>query len=290
MKPLSAVVVLFAFVVLSAASIYGQSAAAPPKWQFERMKPADLAEAIRVRAIAWIPIGPLEWHGEALAFGCDPLTGRATAEGAWNKVGGVLLPILYIGSESHFRDMIPGGYVDKWGLEKYTGEHNPGSIYSRNETLELYMNDTFYHLMRNGFRLAVIVSGHGGLEHLDVLRKLEDRWRNMPMKVMLARGGANLPDELQFRDSGGHADFAEASTLGAVDPTLLDKALFGSSKRDQAIGLKPENAPQIDVEKARRAMEWQIDQIAKEVTAVWENLPKSERYNPLKPSLTTYLP
>ncbi len=266
-----------------------QSGAAPPQWRFERMRPADMAEAIRTRAIAWVPLGPLEWHGEALAFGTDPLVGTALAEAAWSKAGGVLLPTLYIGSETHFRDMIPGGYVDKWGLEKLTGEQNPGSVYARNETLELYMNDTLYGLLRNGFRLAVIVSGHGGLEHIDVLRKLEDRWRNMPMKVVVWRD-AEPPAGLRFEGSGGHADFAEASAAAAVDPSLLDRRRFGAGRRDQAIGIKPENAAKIDIEKARRAFEWEVDQMAKRVGAAYDSMPKAEPYNPLKPSLTSYLP
>jgi creatinine amidohydrolase/Fe(II)-dependent formamide hydrolase-like protein len=152
------------------------------------------------------------------------------------------------------------------------------------------MNDELYFLQREGFRIAVIVSGHGGLEHLDVLRKLADRWRNAPMKVVLWRDNTRPPAELQFPGSGGHADFSEASSAGGVDPKLVDVERFGSAKRDQAIGLKKENAGKIDIEKGKRLLDWKAEQMAKAIGEMYTQLPKAEPVDPMKPMLGTYLP
>ena len=50
---------------------YAGEAPPPRVWRYERMRPFDLSEALKERPIAWLVVSPLEWHGEALSFGCD---------------------------------------------------------------------------------------------------------------------------------------------------------------------------------------------------------------------------
>jgi creatinine amidohydrolase/Fe(II)-dependent formamide hydrolase-like protein len=51
------------------------------------MGPADLAEAVEERPIAWLVVSPFEWHGEALAFGGDPHVAQTVADLAREKTG-----------------------------------------------------------------------------------------------------------------------------------------------------------------------------------------------------------
>ncbi|MGE5557287.1 MAG: creatininase family protein [Bacillota bacterium] len=264
----------------------------PACWRYERMRPEDLAEAVNSRPIAWLPIGPLEWHGEAVSFGCDPVYAAAVTERAWSLAGGVLMPTLYVGIETLFRGGNMEGFIDHWALENTSGEHHPGSVFCRSVTLELLMRDYLYFLQREGFKLCVLVSGHGGWEHLDVLSDLEDRWRNMPMRFLVWKGPESLcPEDLRFDGAGGHADFSEASVLGAIDPALVCSEKFGIARRDRAIGLKQENSSRIDYEKGRRLLEWEAGQMAAEIGKILNALLENgtERLDRTKATRKWYL-
>lgn len=240
----------------------------PPRWRFETMRPRDLAEALRTRPIAWLVLSPLEWHGEAISFNADPLVGHAILEGAWKKVGGVLIPTLYIGSETEYKEWdSEKGLVSRWGMELISREHNPGSLYVRPITLELVLVDYLKGLQREGFKLCVVTSGHGGAEHVDLMEEVCRRDYG-GMKVLMWRGWSEeLPEHLRFKDVGGasHANIVEASLVGGVDPTLVDRSAFGVLERDRKTGLKSENASEIDFEKGRAIVELRAAALAKKV-------------------------
>lgn len=245
---------------------------APKRWRWEKMRPADLEEALRTQPLAWLVLSPLEWHGEAIAFGADTLVGTTLAEGAWNKVGGVLIPTLYIGNESEYKEWdTEKGLVTRWGLELLSKQHNPGSLYVRLVTLELVLVDYLHALKREGFKYVVVISGHGGAEHVQVLNEVCARnWGDM--KVLRSGGGGSgiaLPGHLRFPKVEGvsHANIGEASRVGGIDPSLVDPKLFASHERDRLTGLDPANADKIDFEKGKAIMEHNINGLVERVRA-----------------------
>ena len=237
-------------------------------WRWERMKPGDLAVAVKTVPIAYLVVSPLEWHGEAMAFGTDPIIGMAIAEKAWRETGGVLIPTLYIGAETQYNDWTASGLTEYWGLEWNTKEHHPGSLYIRPTTLELVLREMLAFVEQEGFLTCVIVSGHGATEHVRILSDIEDRWRNRPMRVLYgdlpARGNtdAGRPRTPRFEGSGSHADLAEASNLGGVDSTLVDRSLFGVVPRDRTIKLLSENAGKIDFAKGAEGIASRASRLA----------------------------
>jgi len=88
-------------------------------WRWEQMTPADLAEAIKTLPVVYLVVSPLEWHGEAISFGCDPLVGTTVAEQAWKKTGGVIIPTLYVGVETLYHGWSESDFkmTDYWGME-----------------------------------------------------------------------------------------------------------------------------------------------------------------------------
>jgi|GEM_PF-2991253 len=256
------------FLVSLSLIVAASAATQPPRWRFETMRPPQLAEALRTRPVAWLVLSPLEWHGEAIAFNADPLVGRAIIEGAWEKVGGVLLPTLYIGSETEYKEWeTEKGLVTRWGMELISREHNPGSLYVRSITVELVLVDYLKALQREGFKLAVVSSGHGGAEHIDVIEEVCRRDFG-DMKVVMARGWSEkLPEHLRFKkvEGASHANIVEASLVGGVDPSLVDRDAFGIFERDRKTGLKSENVGEIDFEKGRGIIEFRAASIAREV-------------------------
>ena len=241
--------------------------------RYERMRPADLAEAVKERPIAWLVVSPLEWHGEALSFGCDPLVAQTVADLAWEKTGGVRIPTMHLGVETDYEVWEGNVRVDYWGMELGTRERNPGSLYVRPLTLELVLRDQLYFLQRQGFKLCMIVSGHGAEDHLAVIRDVVARYERSPMRAVLFYGwDGEPPPDLRFEGAGQHADFDEASVLGGADPGLVDRSRFGVVERDRKVKLLRENAGRVDFDKGRRIIEYRAAELEKKVEALAKEL------------------
>lgn len=245
-------------------------------WKFETMFPSDLAEAVRSFPVAWLSLSPLEWHGEALALGCDPILGYELSRQAWEKTGGVLLPPLYVGTGNNFAKAEgDGDLAGRWERETVVSPPHPGSIFVRPVTVELVLLDTMYFLEREGFRLCVVVSGHGAIDHMMAILRTCEAFNAAvaagkgTMRAYCWRGdGVEIPEELRYDGAGDHADFPEASALGGVDPKLVDVARFGIHQRDRSIGILSENASRIDFDKGRRVFAIFAQNIASEVGSI----------------------
>src|SRR5437879_13771242 len=68
--------------------------------EYELMRPPEIAQARARLPLAFIPIGPLEWHGPHLPMGMDGLHAHTVAMEVARRVGGVVLPTYYLGSET----------------------------------------------------------------------------------------------------------------------------------------------------------------------------------------------
>jgi creatinine amidohydrolase/Fe(II)-dependent formamide hydrolase-like protein len=247
------------------------------KWRWEYMYPDDMREALATNPVAWVVFSPLEWHGEAMAFGTDPFIGQAIVDKAWEKVGGVRIPTILIGVETDYKYWGEDGLMSHWGLEQITKEHNYGSLYTRPITFQLVLEDFLYFLKREGFKLVVVSSGHGGREHLDIINEVSKRYEDDEMKVVYLRSGRRaLPEELRFSGSGGHADFSEASLLGGVNENMVDKSKFGVTEQDRKVQLLKENVDKIDFEKGRKYIEFRAEGLAETVSDMMKEIKKSE--------------
>lgn len=238
-------------------------------WRWEYMMPDDLLKAIEKVPVAYLVVSPLEWHAEAMAFGTDPIIGTAIAEKAWRETGGVLIPTIYAGTETEYHDFTETGYTPFWGMEWNTREHNPGSLYISPITLELLMREMLSFIEEEGFKFCVVVTGHGAIEHLRVLSEIEQQFDSRPMKVLFRNNMVKMerPEDISFPGSGGHADFAEASVLGAVDPDLVDKEKFGKSERDLKVKIDQKNVDKIDYAKGQRSIDFRANRIIETVKA-----------------------
>src|SRR5947208_1594095 len=68
--------------------------------RLELMHPDEIVAERKRTPIAYIPVGPLEWHGPHLPYGTDMLHAYWLALGAVRKTGGVVLPPLPLGTET----------------------------------------------------------------------------------------------------------------------------------------------------------------------------------------------
>ena len=237
-------------------------------WRWEEMFPSDMREALEEMPVAWVVFSPLEWHGEAMTFGTDPVIGQHVLDKVWKRVGGVRIPTVYIGSETEFK-YLEKGVKSHWGLEVVTKELNHGSIYTRTLTLQLVLEDYLYFLKREGFKMAIVNSGHGGTEHVQMMREVCERFSDDNFKAVFDLYGMatrlSVPEEFEFKGNSGHAGIREFSFLGAVNPDMVDIDKFGVSEQDRKAGLKQEDRDKIDFEKAEKAIDFLVNGSVKKI-------------------------
>ncbi|PTX58498.1 creatinine amidohydrolase [Melghirimyces profundicolus] len=111
--------------------------------QFQEQTSERIRESIKSSPIAILPMGAVEAHGPHLPLGTDNFLAEELSKRLAERVNGWVLPIL------------PYGQV--WSLSDF-----PGSLSVRNETLIHLLTDLGDSLVRQGFRIWVILNAHLG--------------------------------------------------------------------------------------------------------------------------------
>lgn len=191
---------------------------------FELMRPGELLAAINKFSVAYLPIGPLEWHSYHMPFGTDPLNARAVAVGVAEKIGGVVFPTLFCGTERArapeqvaamgFSD--PELYVVGMDVPKNTVR----SCYFPEELFGTIVRANLEQIVALGFRIVVLVNGHGADGQLSTLSRLAREFsHDSSSVVMLGRAMQQLsPEDQQL----GHANISETSMQMYINGSSVD--------------------------------------------------------------------
>jgi creatinine amidohydrolase len=189
--------------------------------RFELLRPGEI---IRERArfpVVYLPLGPLEWHSLHLPMGTDPLNAEAVARQVAETTGGVVLPTFFWGTErarppDKLRNL--GFDADAYIVGMDFPDNQLPSLYAREETFGVLIREILDQLVSLNYRLIVIVNGHGGKNHLEVLKRLVQEYNSKPAtKVLLSFA---LPRS-SF-GAVGHADAIETSVMMALHPDCVD--------------------------------------------------------------------
>jgi len=163
-----------------------------------------------------LPVGTVEPHGTHLPLGTDALIPEAIGEKLAERLGAVLLPTVYYGVTRSLH-----GY--------------PGSVRVEPETLERLVYEILRSMAFHGFRLGVVLNGHGGSEQVSAVDRAAYRaWtmHGLPVAVImwwtLARD-AGLTEKVLGKE-GGHAGSDETACIAATRPGLVKKQLYRSEE------------------------------------------------------------
>lgn len=147
--------------------------------EYELMRPGQILEERDRFSVVYLPMGPLEWHGPAMPFGTDPLTAKAVAEAAAERTGGIVMPTLFFGTECS-RDPETLKNIGFKGDEYIIGQDFPRntlpSQYAREEIFALTVREYIRMLEKQGFKLIVLVNGHGATGQIRSLERLRDEF------------------------------------------------------------------------------------------------------------------
>jgi creatinine amidohydrolase len=177
--------------------------------------------AAGARAVALVPVGAVEAHGEHAPLGTDHFIAQEIALRIAERVDGLVFPRLPLG-------VLDVGYVF---------DYLSGSVGVRAETLTMVATDVGSQLARGGFRRVVFVNGHGPnaapltLAAFNVHR--ETRAQTAVLDWWTTAG--DIITDIKGHNYGNHADRIETSLVlttpqsGLVD---LTKAVANSPTLD----------------------------------------------------------
>lgn len=184
--------------------------------RFDRLFGSELQARIAERAVAWVPLGPLERHGEHLPWGLDGLKAEWQCLLLAERFGGVVLPAIQVAGVHSPWDPDP---------EKYRQMRAKlGDFYIRESTLEALVEDLMRELANIGFRVIVFSSGH------------YPRWQGRIVKELVARLQPTVDATvIAFDEADATPDLDHAGTY----ETSMFMALGGETHLER---VKPEQA------------------------------------------------
>ncbi len=167
-----------------------------PKFKYEYQTLKSLQETIKRFPMVIQPIGIPEWHGPQNAVGMDGLVSQRICERVIERIGdGLLMPTCWIGTY---------GYI-----------HYPGSVCCDGETTYRVYKNIFRECVKLGFRLILLVSGHGGRWQVRAL----ERARADALKEM--KTAITAPTELLGFVYPTMAPVINVGHAGPVETSLL---------------------------------------------------------------------
>lgn len=192
--------------------------------RFEYLRPGEILREQERCSIVYLPVGPLEWHGPAMPYGTDPMAAWAVACRAAEISGGVVLPPLFLGTErERSRKLLtdagfenPDIYVKGMDVPNNTMD----SFYTPEEIFGVAVREYLRLLTKQGYRLIVIVNGHGATGQIDTLNRLAVEFSNeTDSRVLSVMGIASYDPSDEDR---GHATRLETSIQMALHPDNVD--------------------------------------------------------------------
>jgi len=187
------------------------------------LRPSQILAEIEKSPVAYLPLGLLEWHGPHLPLGVDSLNAEHVAELAAETCGGLVMPVLYFGTERERpHEMLEwlGFETDQWIVGMDFPANSLPSMYASEEMFALVVRENLRLMQSWNFKIIVVVSGHAASNQLETLERLAAEFN--------ARGEARVLVTLPFVQNEerifevGHASKIETSVMLALEPGTVN--------------------------------------------------------------------
>jgi len=192
---------------------------------YAELTPQEFRERINACPIAYLPLGTIEWHGEHLPLGADGIQSQGFFIRLAEKVGGIVLPMLFMGPDR----VIKTESGDIYGMDPWTGEDQLGkkireprqldgsAYWLADESFYNLIDSIFKQLQRAGFKI-VVAHGHGPSTGL-VARYEKDWLDKYGLKVINCWGSEYDAEGMGIQVD--HAGANETSLVWALRPELV---------------------------------------------------------------------
>ena len=206
---------------------------------YAELTPQEFRERIAAAPIAYLPLGTIEWHGEHLPLGSDGLQSYGFFINLARKVGGIVLPMLFLGPdrirkvdgrELYGMDICIGMPEKK----RYKTQQLAGSAYwVPEETFRTIIEATLKQLRRAGFRI-VVAHGHG--PSTNFFKKHTAEWKEKFGLETFVCWGSEF-DRQGLGIQVDHAAMNETSLVMALRPELVQMDRFSKDPSQWPIGV-----------------------------------------------------
>jgi len=187
------------------------------------LRPRQIKDRLDSVPLVYIPVAPLEWHGPHLPYGMDPLNAEAAALETCKLTGGLVWPTQYWGTERErsVEQLISLGLdVDSYIVGMDFPKNALPSAYCPEEIFGLLLRELLREVSLLGARLAVVVNGHGGVNHMEVIKRLEAEFNNTTdLRVHFRSAVTEAMFEAGQLD---HAGTFETSLIMYEHPEMVD--------------------------------------------------------------------
>ena len=180
---------------------------------YAELLPEECVQRIQEMPVAYLPLGTLEWHGPHMPLGADGIQSKELFVRVAEKVGGVVLPMLFMGPDRVFYDRGTAFY----GMDINT----EGAL---NTYCVQQMKGSAYWMEKGQFQ-----DGHGHGPSTNAFQELkEEAAEKYGLRILTAWTFAD-DDRLKYQND--HAGANETSIVMAVRPELVD---FGQVKENES--------------------------------------------------------
>jgi creatinine amidohydrolase len=196
------------------------------KVEYELMTPTEIVQARDRLPLAFVPLGPIEWHGPHLPLGTDAIHAGYVASQLARDLGGVVLPTFFMGTETV---RLPGTGPEELGAlgldddARVVGMDLPAnpvkSLYFEEGAFAVSVREIVRGLKDDAWRLIVLVNGHGAVNHQRTLERIareETRLPDVRVLNLMAWTAPAPPSQ-----GPGHADREETAVMMAIAGDLV---------------------------------------------------------------------
>ena len=230
------VMVIFSVLGRRAAGASSSASIMPSeKVLYAELTPEEFRYRIAAAPIAYLPLGTLEWHGEHLPLGSDGLQSSGFFVRLAREVGGIVLPMLFLGpdrvevvdgKELYGMDTLGEGMPEG---RRYKNQQLAGSAYwIPEETFHAILEGTLKQLSRAGFKI-VVAHGHG--PSTSYFQKCSAEWKEKFGLETLNCWGSEF-DRQSMGIQVDHAAMNETSLIMALRPELVQMDRLPSDLND----------------------------------------------------------
>ncbi|MCL2461534.1 MAG: creatininase family protein [Defluviitaleaceae bacterium] len=244
---------------------------------YEELTPGEFLDRLNGLPVAYLPLGTLEWHGVHLPLGADGLQSQGFFKKVAAKRGGIVLPALFLGPDTHKE--IDG--VMYYGMDFLTcqSEHlaeqiggadaGPmrlaGSAYHvPDEFFVRLLDSVMWNLARAGFKM-VVAHGHG--PSVKAVDQNAARWeKEYGLKVVTCWFFGEPDKGLQV----DHAGVNETSITMYLRGDLVDMSMF-TEKRDSWTPKSVYHPSNATKETGRKIVEMNMEALIQKIDEVFGN-------------------
>ena len=189
---------------------------------YEELLPDEFVERINECPIAYLPLGTLEWHGLHLPLGTDGIIPREFFKIMAEKIGGIVLPMLFLGPEQ-IKKKPNGDDFAYLGMDFYSFDEDHmqqlegTAYYIDTELFDRTLETILWNLSRAGFKI-VIAHGHTPSTKL-FNEKIETYEKQFGLKLFELWSLCGFGNEGIQTD---HAAFNETTLVMGLRPDLVD--------------------------------------------------------------------